>query len=349
MTQHLASFHYVSTDGYTSFVSMLNAGTLQKDGLYFVATEGQLYRVNDKGVAETFGGWVVTRVTADPTSPAINTLYINTTNGSVKYYDGSTLQYLVQPASSGDITSGDSTKFPTAAAVKSYVDTKTADLSNKANKATSLSGYGITDAYTKTQTDSAIATAVAGAGHLKRVIVATLPDVASADENTIYMVGSGSGSTSSNYKEYMLINGAFELIGDSETDLTGYATETFVTNKIAALDVTDTAVTNQYVSKVSETDGKISVTRATLPVYSVATGTSNGTISVNGSNVAVKGLGSAAYTATTAYDASGAAATALTSAKSYSDTNLSAAKAYADTNLATAKTYTETLLTWDEI
>ena len=40
----------------------------------------------------------------------------------------------------------------------------------------------------------------------------------------------------------------------------------------------------------------------------VATGTNNGTIKVNGSNVAVKGLGTAAYTATTAYDASGTAA-----------------------------------------
>ena len=37
---------------------------------------------------------------------------------------------------------------------------------------------------------------------------------------------------------------------------------------IAALDVTDTAVTGKYVSAVSETDGKISVTRASLPDYS---------------------------------------------------------------------------------
>ena len=38
-------------------------------------------------------------------------------------------------------------------------------------------------------------------------------------------------------------------------------------------------------------------------VTSVATGSSNGTIAVNGTNVAVKGLGSAAYTASTAYAA----------------------------------------------
>ena len=61
-------------------------------------------------------------------------------------------------------------------------------------------------------------------------------------------------------------------------------------------------------------------------VRSVATGSVNGTISVNtngtSTDVAVKGLGSAAYTASTAYDAAGAANTALTSAKSYTDAEI---------------------------
>lgn len=52
---------------------------------------------------------------------------------------------------------------------------------------------------------------------------------------------------------------------------------------------------------------------------SVGTGTANGTIAIAGSDVAVKGLGSAAYTASTAYDASGAATQALNDAKSYAD------------------------------
>ena len=59
-------------------------------------------------------------------------------------------------------------------------------------------------------------------------------------------------------------------------------------------------------------------------VRSISTGTSNGTISVNTNgtsvNVSVKGLGSAAYTASTAYDAAGAANTAESNAKSYTDT-----------------------------
>ena len=62
-------------------------------------------------------------------------------------------------------------------------------------------------------------------------------------------------------------------------------------------------------------------------VRSITTGTSNGTISVNtngtAENIAVKGLGSAAYTSSTAYDTAGTAQTkadaALASAKAYAD------------------------------
>ena len=189
-------------------------------------------------------------------------------------------------------------------------------LDGKANKATTLAGYGITDAYTQSQTDSKIAEAIAAAPHLKREIVEDLPEVGSADANTIYMVPadgsiSDPGEETSHYNEYMLINGAFELIGTSQVDLSGYATETFVTNAINALDVADAAVANQYVSQVVQTDGKIAVTRVALPVTSVTEGSANGTIAVNGANVNVHGLGSAAYTDAADYEAAGAAAAAV--------------------------------------
>lgn len=56
---------------------------------------------------------------------------------------------------------------------------------------------------------------------------------------------------------------------------------------IKALDVTDTAVTGQYVSAVSETDGKITVTRADLPTLSVKTG-SEQFAAVNNHEVEIK-------------------------------------------------------------
>lgn len=63
------------------------------------------------------------------------------------------------------------------------------------------------------------------------------------------------------------------------------------------------------------------VSTITIPetVYTLATGTANGTVKFNGEDVAVKGLGSAAYTESTAYDANGAAQTAEDNAKAYAD------------------------------
>lgn len=53
-------------------------------------------------------------------------------------------------------------------------------------------------------------------------------------------------------------------------DTTGLETAGTAQNLINALDVTDTAVAGQYVSAVSETNGKISVTRASLPAAPTA-------------------------------------------------------------------------------
>lgn len=205
----------------------------------------------------------------------------------------------------------------------------TALQSGKADKATTLDGYGITDAYTKGQADSAIATAVANADHLKREIVASLPEVGSADEHTIYMVGTGAGSQDSVYEEYMLINGGFEKVGSSEVDLTNYALKTYVdqaeadaiatagTNadsKIAAKvgeigdstvkDYVDQAETDAVNSAKSYADG-LATNYATaaqgakadtaLQKTDITSGTANGTIAVDGTDVAVKGLASAAY------------------------------------------------------
>ena len=112
-----------------------------------------------------------------------------------------------------------------------------------------------------------------------------------------------------------------------------------------------------------------------LQVADIKTGSTNGTISVKGGDVAVKGLGSAAYTEADAYDAKGSASQALADAKAYTDGKASdyevagaaaaaetRAKAYADglaTNydaagsanaaLTSAKAYTDGALTWGTI
>lgn len=77
--------------------------------------------------------------------------------------------------------------------------------------------------------------------------------------------------------------------------------EAQINAKIDTLDYTDTAVVGEYVSAVSENNGIISVTRAALPTYTLAEGATNGTVKFNGTEVAVHGLGSAAYTEVSAY------------------------------------------------
>lgn len=203
----------------------------------------------------------------------------------------------------------------------------------KADKSTTLAGYGIGDAYTKVQTDSAIKSAVANADHLKRTIVTVLPEPATADEHTIYMILKKSGDGDNAYDEYMVVNSQgvkkLERIGDSKVDLTNYALKSeVVTAKqeaitsatgTASADATTKANAARDAAKLyADSLAKNYATAAqgakadtALQKASITSGTANGTIAVGGTNVAVKGLGSAAYTASTDYDAAGTAASAV--------------------------------------
>lgn len=214
------------------------------------------------------------------------------------------------------------------------VKTNQTDIANlktgKADKATTLAGYGITDAFTKTQTTTEINKAVANAGHLKRTIVTQLPTVDAADQHTIYMIAKTSGSGDNLYDEYILVvTGAtgsqtkkFEKIGDTAVDLTNYATKSYVDSaKSSAISTAATDATSKANKALSDAKayadglGSKYATAAqgakadtALQAADVVTGTVNGAISVKGTNVQVKGLGSAAYTASTAYEKAGAVA-----------------------------------------
>lgn len=76
-----------------------------------------------------------------------------------------------------------------------------------------------------------------------------------------------------------------------------------------------------YSKEINGNWGTDPVSTITIPetVYTLATGTANGTVKFNGEDVAVKGLGSAAYTDSDAYDAKGDAQTAEDNAKAYAD------------------------------
>lgn len=96
----------------------------------------------------------------------------------------------------------------------------------------------LSNVYTKTETNNAIAKAIAEVDHLSREIVETLPENANA--NVIYMVRREGGTGQDVYNEYMYINGTWEIIGDTSVDLTGYAKKEDIVVKSVSSDFTVT-------------------------------------------------------------------------------------------------------------
>ena len=99
-------------------------------------------------------------------------------------------------------------------------------------------GTSLSNVYTKTETNNAIAKAIAEVDHLSREIVEILPENANA--NVIYMVRREGGTGQDVYNEYMYINGAWEIIGDTSVDLTGYAKKEDILVKSVSSDFTVT-------------------------------------------------------------------------------------------------------------
>ena len=90
---------------------------------------------------------------------------------------------------------------------------------NKADKATTLAGYGITDAMTATAITAAIQSAIAETGHASFVKVDAVPDAESAEENVLYLVYN---SSTSHYDIYALVGETVELLDDTSVDLSNY-------------------------------------------------------------------------------------------------------------------------------
>lgn len=122
--------------------------------------------------------------------------------------------------------------------------------------------------------------------------------------------------------------GSTTIVADSTTDTLTLVAGTNVTitpdatNDKITISATDTNTTYSAGTGISLSG----TTFSNSGVRSISTGSSKGTISVNtngtSENVAVKGLGSAAFTASHTYDAAGAANKALINAKTYTDTKI---------------------------
>lgn len=394
----------------TKYITVVKPTTVAEDlstlTKRVTTAEGNISAADEKlTVIQGEGEGSIKKAAADAKQAAIDAAATDATSKADKALEDAKADSATKKTEAIEAAAAETTKQVTAAKTELQ-----ANIDKKANKATTLAGYGIADAYTKDEANTAIAAAVANAHHLKREIVSVLPEVSEANEDTIYMVpdaGStdAAGSNKSVYTEYMLVNGAFERIGTSNVDLSNYFTKDQVTDAIstakseaatdaqtkadaakdaaiaaAATDATtkadaakDAAITEagKKADKALEdakaySDGlaknyatAAQGTKADTAVQAadVISGAANGTISVKGTDVAVKGLGSAAYQNSGAFDTSGAAAGALSEAKTYADTKkteaIDAAATDATTKannaLASAKEYANGLIEWQTL
>ena len=104
------------------------------------------------------------------------------------------------------------------------IDSTVADIGNLADRVAALE-TAIDDVYTKSETDSAIAEAVAGANHLTYTTTTSLDGkdpTNTANQNIVFLVQKDAEDASKGYDEYLAVNGAWEKIGDWETDLSDY-------------------------------------------------------------------------------------------------------------------------------
>lgn len=150
-----------------------------------------------------------------------------------------------------------------------------------------------------TEVKKAISHAVGQITSFEYKIVDSLPATSDGKKGVIYLIAHSGSTNQNSYDEYIFLPAEgstaarYEKIGTTDIDLTPYAKKTEIPTKVSqlgndlhfatvstvdstidssigALDYSDTAVTGQYVSSVSETNGVIKVTRASLPAVGTA-------------------------------------------------------------------------------
>ena len=140
--------------------------------------------------------------------------------------------------------------YQTASDVSSAITTA---IANKADIGTTLAEYGITDAYTKTEADSAIEDAIkdfatteyvdteieaieeaiSKLNHFTTKIVTSLDEV--TETGVLYLIKDESVAGVDKYNEYILVDGAAVLIGDTTTDLSNYYNKEAIDGKVETI------------------------------------------------------------------------------------------------------------------
>lgn len=208
--------------------------------------------------------------------------------------------------------------------VKKLIDTKIGGEKVTVDTTTTTSGYA--KSYTFKQGTETIGTVdipkdmVVSSGEVKTYTAQTLPTGTGAPTSAgTYLVLTLSNDT--NDKVYINVGTLVDIykakanatkIQISIDSTTREISASVVAGSIGATELATNAVTTVKIADGNVSKAKLakdvqtSLGKADTAVQSVKTGTANGTVSVDGTDVAVKGLGSAAYTASTNYEKAGA-------------------------------------------
>lgn len=137
-------------------------------------------------------------------------------------------------------------------------------------------------------------------------------------------------------KVYINVGNLIEYVTSGSKDGDQIKIDVSADHKVTATLSNGSVTKAQLVTEVQTSLGKAD---SALQKASITTGTTNGTISVSGDDVEVKGLGSAAYTSADAYDEKGAASAVLGTAADGADvaTVYGVKAAIAATNTEVAK------------
>lgn len=157
------TYRYTGSSWIAISANSIPIATSDTDGKMSAAMAAKL-----NGISEGANNYTLPAATASALGGVKIGSNININSDVISVNNASTTQKGVVQLIDSSVTE-DYTKAPTAAAMK-----RTWELaSGKQNPETTLSGYGITDAYTKTEVDNKITEAVAGAAVLKTEFTAS--------------------------------------------------------------------------------------------------------------------------------------------------------------------------------
>lgn len=157
------TYRYTGSSWIAISANSIPIATSDTDGKMSAAMAAKL-----NGISEGANNYTLPAATASVLGGVKIGSNININSDVISVNNASTAQKGVVQLIDSSVTE-DYTKAPTAAAMK-----RTWELaSGKQNPETTLSGYGITDAYTKTEVDNKITEAVAGAAVLKTEFTAS--------------------------------------------------------------------------------------------------------------------------------------------------------------------------------